>query len=279
MNMIEIERALRELRLSGIAETLSTRVMQAQAAQQPFLETFASMLQDELDRRRSRLTERRFKRSGLDERLSLVDFDWRFNPKLPRSACFELHTLKFIGEGANALIIGKPGTGKSHVAKAVAYQATLQGYDARYLEADTEFARYALASDSERTELLKDWVTPDLIILDDLFLARRISEHAAEVLQAIVHQRYKLRRSIVITSNRVIQDWGATWATRPWPPPSSIASCTAAPCWSSRARATASRRPPHASPSHPSRHNPAVLPGGIWGGQGWGNLTWPSGYI
>ena len=155
MNMIEIERALRELRLSGIAETLSTRVMQAQAAQQPFLETFASMLQDELDRRRSRLTERRFKRSGLDERLSLVDFDWRFNPKLPRSACFELHTLKFIGEGANALIIGKPGTGKSHVAKAVAYQATLQGYDARYLEADTEFARYALASASERTELLK----------------------------------------------------------------------------------------------------------------------------
>jgi hypothetical protein len=64
MNMIEIERALRELRLSGIAETLSTRVMQAQAAQEPFLETFAAMLQDELDRRRSRLTERRFKRSG-----------------------------------------------------------------------------------------------------------------------------------------------------------------------------------------------------------------------
>ena len=126
MNMIEIERALRELRLSGIAETLSTRVMQAQAAQQPFLETFAAMLQDELDRRRSRLTERRFKRSGLDERPSLADFDWRFNPKLPRSACFELHTLKLIGEGANALIIGKPGTGKSHVAKAVAYQATLQ---------------------------------------------------------------------------------------------------------------------------------------------------------
>ena len=67
-----------------------------------------------------------------------------------------MHTLKFIGEGANALIIGKPGTGKSHVAKAVAYQATLQGYDARYLEADTEFARYALASNSERTELLED---------------------------------------------------------------------------------------------------------------------------
>ncbi|MDI7047385.1 ATP-binding protein, partial [Escherichia coli] len=93
MNMVEIERALRQLRLSGIAETLSTRVMQAQVAQEPFLQTFAAMLQDELDRRRSRLTERRYKRSGLDEKVSLADFDWRFNPKLPRAACFELHTL------------------------------------------------------------------------------------------------------------------------------------------------------------------------------------------
>jgi DNA replication protein DnaC len=176
------------------------------------------MLQDELDRRSSRLTERRFKLSGLDERPSLADFDWRFNPKLPRSACFELHALKFIGEGANALIIGKPGTGKSHVAKAVAYQATLQGFDVRYVEADTEFARYGLASTQEQASLLKAGYEPDLLVLDDLFLARRIADVSAELLQAIVHQRYKLRRSIVVTSNRVVQDWGkylgdATMAT------------------------------------------------------------------
>ena len=218
MNMIEIERALRELRLSGIADTLSTRVMQAQAAQQPFLETLGAMLQDELDRRQSRLTERRFKRCGLDERPTLVDFDWRFNPKLPRSACFELHALKFVTEGANALIIGKPGTGKSHVAKAVAYQGTLQGYDVRYVEADTEFARYGLASTQEQAQLLKGWIDPDLLVLDDLFLARRMADVSAELLQSIVHQRYKLRRSIVITSNRIVDDWGkyladATMAT------------------------------------------------------------------
>lgn len=117
MSMIEIDRTLRALRLSGIRATLDTRILQAQATGQPFLETFSLVLQDELDRRRSRLTERRYLKSGLDERATLNDFDWRFNPKLPRQACFELHTLKFITEAGNAMIIGKPGTGKSHIAK------------------------------------------------------------------------------------------------------------------------------------------------------------------
>jgi DNA replication protein DnaC len=206
--MMEIERALRTLRLSGIRATLDTRILQAQANQQPFIETFAAILQDELDRRRSRLTQRRYTQSRLDERLTLNDFDWRFNPKLPRHACFELHTLKFIAEGSNALIIGKTGTGKSHIAKAVAYQATLQAYRVRYLEADTEFAQFALASPDEQAQLLAEYTEPDLIVLDDLFLARRISDASAELLQTIVHQRYKLHRSIIVTSNRVVQDWG-----------------------------------------------------------------------
>ena len=208
MTMTEINRALRELRLSGISATLETRIVQAQACQQPFLETFSLVLQDEMDRRHSRLMERRYKKSGLDERATLHDFDWRFNPKLPRQACFELLTLKFIGDGANALIIGRPGTGKSHVAKAVAYQATLQGYDVQYLEADSAFAKYSLASAAEQGKLLQNLIEPDLLILDDLFLARRIADAGAELLQTIIHQRYKMRRSVVVTSNRVVQDWG-----------------------------------------------------------------------
>lgn len=208
MTMTEIERALRALRLSGIRATLETRVLQAQAAQEPFLDTFSLILQDELDRRRSRLMERRYQQSGLDERLTLADFDWRFNPKLPRAACFELHTLKFIGEGQNALIVGKPGTGKSHIAKAVAYQATLAGYAVRYLEADSAFAQYALGSEPEQRQQMRALLEADLLVLDDLFLARRIGDAAGELLQSLVHQRYKRKRSIVVTSNRVVQDWG-----------------------------------------------------------------------
>ena len=89
MNLADIDRALRQLRLSGIAATLPTRVLQAQASQQPFLETLGQILQDELDRRRTRLNERRYKLSRLDERLTLEEFDWSFNPKVwlrrPRS--------------------------------------------------------------------------------------------------------------------------------------------------------------------------------------------------
>jgi len=208
MTLNEIERALRALRLSGIRATLETRVLQAQASGEPFLDTFSLILQDELDRRRSRLMERRYQLSGLDERATLTDFDWRFNPKLPRQACFELHTLKFLAAGENALIIGKPGTGKSRVAKTIAYHATLQGHEVRVLEADSVFAQYALSEAADQQRQLRSWVEADLVILDDLFLARRISEAASEVLQTLVHQRYKARRSLVVTSNRVVQDWG-----------------------------------------------------------------------
>lgn len=208
MNTADIDRALKQLRLSGISATLSTRVLEAQGGQQSFMETFGMILQDELDRRKTRLNERRFKQSGLQERQTLQEFDWGFNPKLPRRECFDLHTLKFIAEGGNAILIGTPGTGKSHIAKAIGYQATLSGYHVRYLEADTELARHALGTPYEQQQIIYKTLGCDLLILDDLFLARRISETAAELLQAIVHQRYKRHASILLTSNRMIEDWG-----------------------------------------------------------------------
>ena len=207
MSMMEIEQALKQLRLSGVRATLETRLIESQVSNLPFLETFSAILQDELDRRQSRLLERCFQLSGLDERTSLAEFDWGYNPKIPKRTCFELHTLKFIAEGDSALIIGPPGTGKSHVAKAIAYAAVRSGLRVVYTEADELLINLVQASPLIKRKLLKPVIDADLLVLDDLFLTRRIALESADELQSVLHKRYKLRRSNLITSNRIITDW------------------------------------------------------------------------
>ena len=207
MSMVEIEKALKQLRLSGVRATLETRLIEAQASNLSFLETFSAILQDELDRRASRLLERRYQLSGLDERASLAEFDWGYNPKIPKRTCFELHTLKFIAEGDNAILIGPPGTGKSHVAKAIAYAAVRSGLRVLYAEADELLSAIVQAAPTDKRRQLKPIIDADLLVLDDLFMARRIAQESADELQSIVHKRYKLRRSTLITSNRIIADW------------------------------------------------------------------------
>jgi len=135
MSVVELQRALRALRLSGMIATLEARAQQVTTHEMDFLEAFSWLVQDELDRRRSRLLDRRFTLSGLPERKDLKEFDWAYNPKVPRRQLLELATLKFIDAREGALLIGQPGTGKSHCAKAIAHLAVQRGYKVFYREA------------------------------------------------------------------------------------------------------------------------------------------------
>jgi DNA replication protein DnaC len=136
--LAELQRNLKMIRVHGMNATLETRLVQANQGAS-FAEVFACLVQDEMDWRNSRLVETRFKASGLPDRPTLTEFDWGFNPKLPKKEIYELVSGKFIRDGADALLIGSPGTGKSHIAKTVAHAAIQTGYKVVYREAHTFF--------------------------------------------------------------------------------------------------------------------------------------------
>ena len=208
MSVTEIEKHLKTLRLHGMNATLQTRLVQANQGD-CFAEVFACLLQDELDHRNSRQTETRFKASGLKERPTLTEFDWGFNPKLPKKEIYELVSGKFIRDGHDALLIGAPGTGKSHVVKTVAHTAIESGYRVVYREAHTFFEDLFEATQLKRRKKVNKFFSEaDLLVIDDLFLRKKIPEEAADDLLDIVLNRYASRKSTAITSNRLIEDWG-----------------------------------------------------------------------
>jgi DNA replication protein DnaC len=114
MNLIELQRALFQLRLGGIAAVLETRLRQAQAEAMAPIDLLSCLVTDELTRRGERLLERRRKQAAFrDPQRSLDNFDFNFNPKMNRSLVFDLATGAFIGKREDALFLGPGGTGKS----------------------------------------------------------------------------------------------------------------------------------------------------------------------
>jgi DNA replication protein DnaC len=108
MSLPELDHALRRLRLSGMTATLETRAHQVANHEMDCLEAFSWLVQDELDRRRSRLLDRRFALSGLPARKDLKSFDWTYNARLPKRDVLDLSTLKFIPAHEDILILGPP---------------------------------------------------------------------------------------------------------------------------------------------------------------------------
>ena len=208
MNLMELERALRQLRLGGMAAVLETRVRQAQAEAMAPIDLISCLVTDELTRRSDRLLERRRKQAAFRDPLKTLDnFDFNFNPKMNRSLVFDLASGTFIARHEDALFLGPPGTGKSHLAQAIGQAVIQQGYRVLYRETHALLEELADATlDGTRKECLESLVTVPLLIIDD-FGMRKLPLTAAEELLELIMRRYE-RASTLVTSNRPVEDWG-----------------------------------------------------------------------
>jgi DNA replication protein DnaC len=210
----ELDRALRQLRLGGMADNLTVRAQQARADALGPIDFLNLLVHDEVQRRQDRLIDRRIKSAQIRDQKTLDTFDWRFNPEIDRALIFELATGRFIEKHEDVLILGNAGVGKSHLAQALAMSAIHGGFRVLYREAHRLFEELVLADVSEeRADLIATLSEIPLLIIDDLGM-RKLPASAAEDLLEIIMRRYE-RASTIITSNRPLEDWPKMFGDTP----------------------------------------------------------------
>jgi DNA replication protein DnaC len=197
---------LKQLRLSGMADTLDERAAMASANAMKPVDFLALLLEDEIDRRQQNRTERFVRKAGFEEIKLLCDFDFAAAPSLDRSLVMAMASCQFIRNKENWLLCGQTGLGKSHLAAAIGFEAIKHGYTVRWANTHEMLGKlFSGRSDDTYPQTLKDILSVELLILDEFGL-RPMTEQGAQDLYDIIHKRYE-RASIILTSNRAPSEW------------------------------------------------------------------------
>ncbi|GAG06104.1 unnamed protein product, partial [marine sediment metagenome] len=197
----------KQLRLSGLASTLEVRLTEAAGNQLNHQEFLELIVNDELAIRDDRAIARRIKKAGFRELKSIEDFDFSFNPSIKRRQIMELATGRFIREKIDALILGPPGVGKSHLVQAIGHQAAKIGFVVLYRSIFDTIGELIQAENfGETVKMMNRYLKPDLLIIDDMGI-KKLPKQSGEYLFEIIMRRHELR-STVMTSNRPLDEWG-----------------------------------------------------------------------
>ena len=197
---------LRQLKLSGMLQTLDLRTAQALERQLSPVEFLVLLLDDELERRSQQHLVHSLALSGCDSLKTLAQFDFLAAPGVNRTLIQDLATCAFIPRHENILLCGPTGVGKSHLANAIAVEALKR--DFRVISKPTHRLLndlHAARASGAHARFLARLLRCDLLVLDDFGL-QVLSTQAVQDLYEIITERYE-RSSLIITSNRAFAEW------------------------------------------------------------------------
>ena len=201
-----IRRNAIELKLYGLADTVDELVDRAQTAKLGYRELIDLALEAEVGVLEGRRYEARLRLSGLPHHKTLDEFDVAFQPELDPKRLAELRTLRFLERKVGCLILGPPGTGKSHIAVALGMEALARGYLVRYTTLD-DLIRGLREADAlgKLNARLAFYQRAHLLICDEVSYTPLDRSDANRFFQ-LVNRRYT-RSSMIVTSNKSVAEW------------------------------------------------------------------------